>query len=281
VKLYGGETTRDAAILQLVAPVARTAMESGAAEQWFFVRYHDPGCHLRVRFRGEPGRLQAEVLAALLPAASAWVEEGRLRQVQLDTYEREVERYGGPEGIGLAEQIFHWDSVAVAEILELLEPGDAGLDERWRLALRGIDTLLTDLGLDLPARREAMSRQRGAFAREFRAGGPMKGALGDRFRKERAALTALFDPRRDAGSPLAPGLRVLGERSRRLAPVAAKLRAAERGGRLSRPLADLAASMAHMHVNRLLRSAHRAQELVLYDFLTRLYDALLARGVTE
>jgi lantibiotic biosynthesis protein len=32
-----------------------------------------------------------------------------------------------------------------------------------------------------------------------------------------------------------------------------------------------------MHVNRLARSAARAQELVLYDFLARLYETRLRR----
>jgi hypothetical protein len=32
-----------------------------------------------------------------------------------------------------------------------------------------------------------------------------------------------------------------------------------------------------MHANRLLASDHRAQELVLYDFLERLYRSRLAR----
>jgi lantibiotic biosynthesis protein len=30
-----------------------------------------------------------------------------------------------------------------------------------------------------------------------------------------------------------------------------------------------------MHANRLLRSAHRDQELVIYDLLTRLYESQL------
>jgi len=41
--------------------------------------------------------------------------------------------------------------------------------------------------------------------------------------------------------------------------------------------ADIAASHLHMHANRLLPSAQRAQELVIYEFLTRLYQAQLAR----
>ena len=32
-----------------------------------------------------------------------------------------------------------------------------------------------------------------------------------------------------------------------------------------------------MHANRLLRSAHRRQELVLYDFLARLYESRAIR----
>lgn len=43
------------------------------------------------------------------------------------------------------------------------------------------------------------------------------------------------------------------------------------------PLRTLAGSYIHMHANRLLRSAARAQELVLYDFLCRLYESQAAR----
>jgi len=32
-----------------------------------------------------------------------------------------------------------------------------------------------------------------------------------------------------------------------------------------------------MHVNRLLRSAQRPQELILYDFLCRLYEGRIKR----
>ena len=47
----------------------------------------------------------------------------------------------------------------------------------------------------------------------------------------------------------------------------------ESSGALSVPLDELAATFAHVWVNRVLRSAHRAQEYVIYDFLDRLYAA--------
>jgi thiopeptide-type bacteriocin biosynthesis protein len=70
----------------------------------------------------------------------------------------------------------------------------------------------------------------------------------------------------------------LHQRTQRLAPVLAALKSSEQAERLTLPLSELAPSYLHMQVNRLLRSAQRAQELVLYDFLDRLYTSQLARA---
>jgi len=45
-------------------------------------------------------------------------------------------------------------------------------------------------------------------------------------------------------------------------------------------MTSLAGSFLHLHANRVLRAAARAQELVLYDFLARLYESRLAHGNT-
>jgi hypothetical protein len=58
----------------------------------------------------------------------------------------------------------------------------------------------------------------------------------------------------------------------------AALRDRDAAGPLSPPLTEVAVSYLHMHANRVLRSAHRAQELVLYDFLTRYYESQAARA---
>jgi thiopeptide-type bacteriocin biosynthesis protein len=275
-KLYTGTGTADQVLNHVVGPLARSCVASGAADAWFFIRYGDPDWHLRLRLHGEPRRLHAEVLPSLEAAAAPLLEAGQLWRMQLDTYEREVERYGGDRGAELAEQVFAADSEAVLSIIEPL-CGDAGLDLRWRLAMRGMDLLFDDLGLALEQKRSIARRAREGYGREFGIDGSFRGRVGQRYRAERARLEALLDPRQAPSAPLAAGLEALRRRSLQLAPVTAELRQLAQSGRLSATLADVAMSYAHMHVNRLLRSAQRAQELVLYELLDRAYSAQAGR----
>jgi thiopeptide-type bacteriocin biosynthesis protein len=275
-KLYTGTGTADQLLDQVVGPLVRSSLDSGAADAWFFIRYGDPDWHLRLRLHGESGRLSAEMLPRLHAAVAPLLETGQLWRMQLDTYEREVERYGGDRGVELAEQVFTADSEAVLAVLGSLS-GDAGLDLRWRLAMCGIDLLFEDLGLTLEERRTLTRRQREGFGREFAVDGTFRGQVGRRYRAERARLEALLDPGQDPPASLGTGLEALHRRSLQLAPVIEEVRWLARAGRLSTTITDLAASYAHMHVNRLLRSAHRAQELVLYELLDRAYTARAGR----
>jgi thiopeptide-type bacteriocin biosynthesis protein len=270
-KLYTGTATADRVLKGVVREVVDEVQRREAARHWFFLRYSDPDWHIRLRFRGEPERLRGEVQPLLEDAARPWLESGALWRVQYDTYEREMERYGGAAGISLAEQFFHADSDAVLRIIEMLEPGAAGLDERWRLVCAGIDMLLNDFGLSLKEKYELLRGVRDGFAREHHADKNFHGRLGEKYRQERKALGELLEY--SDTHPLAPGFEVFRQRSQALAPLSEQLRAAT----LTASVNDILASYLHLHANRLLRSAQRQQELVLYDLLTRHYDSLLAR----
>jgi len=276
-KLYVGTSTADAVLREVVGPLVRGVQASGAADSWFFIRYGDPQWHLRVRFHGAPERLVADVLPALEAAVAPLLADGRLWRFQLDTYDREVERYGGAAGIGLCERLFHADSEAALSIVELLE-GDEGADARWRLALSGTDLLLGDLGLDAEGKRAVLGRVRESFFREFGGGKPLRVQLDQKQRAERRALETLLDPVRGEQSDLAPGLAVLRRRSQHNALLVAELRRLEKEGRLTSSVAQIAPSLVHMHVNRLIRSAQRAHELVLYDLLGAIFDSRTARA---
>jgi thiopeptide-type bacteriocin biosynthesis protein len=273
-KLYTGNATADRVLIDVVAPVVRTALDTGTAERWFFVRYADPHFQVRLRLNGDPRHLVEEVLPLLRERAEPLLADGVMWRLQLDTYERELRRYGGDEGIELSEELFWHDSEAVLGIVRMLW-GDKGLDARWRLALYGIDRLLDDFGFDLERKRAWARGCRDGFAREFDVQWQTKQALGERYRAERKALDELLELEEGDDHPLAAGVQLLRERSSRLAPVLERLHAREQ--RLSVSLDHLLWSYAHMHANRLLRGAYRAQELVLYDLLDRVYTSRLAR----
>lgn len=277
VKLYTGTSTADGLLRDVVAPAVREVMGEAQADHWFFIRYGDPGWHLRLRLHGDPGALVTRVFPRLQEGIAPLLEDGRLWRVQLDTYEREVERYGGPEGIALAERLFHVDSEAVLAILDLLE-GDEGADFRWRIALRGIDMLLHDLGLEGDAKQKVLSGMRESFTAEFGGGKGLRVQLDQRLREERRNLFPLLDPAGDRESELAPALEILHRRSERWAPVIAELKRLEAAGRLTQTIAEMAPSYVHMFVNRMIRAAARAHELVLYDFLYQLLEQRAARA---
>ena len=274
-KIYCGAGTADRVLREVIVPLLPAIAD--VADRWFFIRYADPDPHLRLRFHGSPERLQARLLPAIAGAVEPLLQDGRVWRTQLDTYERELERYGGAEGILPCEEIFFADSMAVAGIVDLLD-GDDGLRARWQLGLRGMDLLLDDLGFDLPAKHALSRRLRAGFAKELKVDGLFERKLGEKFRKERAALEDLFDPSQEASHPYRSGIELLRRRSASLAPSVARLRKKEAQHGLTTPVAELAGSLLHMHANRILRSSARAHELVMYDFLGRLYESQAARA---
>lgn len=275
VKLYCGHTLADRILLELVEPWIAEARWQGI-ERWHFLRYGDPHWHLRVRVCGEPALVHGPLLAALRVASEPFVDRGLIWKVQLDGYERELERYGGPRAIERIEAVFEADSDAALACVAAVEAG-AGEDGRWQLALAGVDGLLGDLGLELADKLRLATNLRSAYGREFPADeGELRHQLGRNFRSHRAALEALLDG--EADDTLAPGLAAFVQRRAQLEPIATELRRLEKTGSLCRSLTEIAASLVHMHAVRVLGSGPREHELVIHDFLRRLYESRSIRA---
>ena len=275
LKLYTGPATADL-VLGSISAALGASLAAGETDRWHFIRYGDPDWHLRLRLHGAPEALLGDALPRLRRSTAPLIETGQVWRIQLDTYEREVERYGGAGGIELAERLFQADSEAVLALIRQL-PGDAGAELRWRAALLGIDLLFDDLGLTAQQKRTTARGARLSYEREFRTDGTFQRAISDRYRLHRPSLEAMLGPDGDQQPELVDSVKVLRRRSAALAAVTREMRAAASAGELGADLPALAVSFAHMHVNRLLRSAQRTQELVLYEMLDRVYTSRAAR----
>jgi thiopeptide-type bacteriocin biosynthesis protein len=269
-RLFLGPVAADEALTDRIAPLAEEWLRAGVIRRWFFIRYNEGGHHLRVRLAGDPMTL----LSVALPALSE-VAQAACWRMELGTYERELERYGGAVGMELSEELFQHDSEAAVQVLRAI--ADDPPEARWRMALVSADDLLTSLGLPLEEKTALLARVRASFAREHRADGALKAALGQHFRQERHTLTRMLAAAR-APAPEHPAYAVMRRRSAR---IAALVPAAKAGGLVGPVWTELAESYLHMSINRLLRTGWRPQELVIYDLLHRIYLEQRARGDGE
>jgi thiopeptide-type bacteriocin biosynthesis protein len=170
----------------------------------------------------------------------------------------------------VADEVFTADSrFCLAALSEL----GADREDRWRFALVSADRLLAAFGLAADERLALVSDFRRRIAGELGESDARDHHIARLFRDHRAELERLLadeDP-----DDLAPHREALASA---VAPLADRLRALHAADRLAVPPAEVFRSLLHMHLNRLLVTAPRAQELVLYDFLARLHRSRLARG---
>ncbi len=275
-KIYTGDATADRIVRNTLWPLATDLLSKGHIASWFFLRYGDPDWHIRIRFRSSAGSPRDRVQPRLESALAPLLEEGLIWKWQYDTYFREVERYGGGTGVLCAEEAFCHDSIAVAQLLELLEE-DPDRDLRWQFALLGSEALIDDFSFD-PARRGGLlESMRNSYHSEFEVSTPAKKALGDKFRRHRPTLESML-ARGDGRPSVRRADEVLRERSTGMRRIADAVRDLERRGEFTTTIEDFVRSLVHVHMFRILQNTHRAHELVLYDFLWRIHEARAARA---
>ena len=141
VKVYAPPGRQDEIIGESLGRLAENAVAAGLAESWFYIRYADPDQHLRIRFHGVPDRLTQ----LLFPQVCQWGRElmdaGLASRYVFDTYEQELERFGGPDGMQASEAVFNADSRAAAELVKVLASKSWSVaDDRTALLALTTDT---------------------------------------------------------------------------------------------------------------------------------------------
>ena len=262
VKLYTAGDLEDDLLAGPVRELLEEVHRLGVTGS-FFLRYDDPERHIRLRLHGAPDLL----LTTVLPRVTAWANEllsdGITRRWAVDTYERELDRFGGPAGTDAVERFFIADTGAVLELLADRMAGRNGLDS-LPLAVLTIDALISGFGLDLG--------ERAGWASE--RGGPRRESGAD-YRATKADLRpALADRPAPSGRPAPDRTNVAREVLRRAAAdLRAELDRLAAAGPLTVAPTDLLSSLTHLHLNRLI-AASRPTERRVYGLLGRLYSGL-------
>ncbi|NOU51304.1 lantibiotic dehydratase [Pseudoalteromonas sp. JBTF-M23] len=272
LKIYSGNSLVEQLLSEQLQPLIEQHRE--LYDKWFFIRYSDPDWHLRLRFFGEPQVLCGQLLPLLNQLLDPMIEQGELHKVELMTYEREVERYGGPQSMALVESLFMFDSEFIAKVCALIE--EHGEQVRWRAALLYTDRLLTLFNYDHDAKLALISRLRDGFGREFGDSSALRKQLGNRYRDYQQDLDKDFEqfnqPLVQANDALQSDLfALLAQWQVQAEPVVEQLNQLISDEALNCSKDSLLGSLLHMHNNRMFKAYGREQELVIHDLLRRKY----------
>jgi thiopeptide-type bacteriocin biosynthesis protein len=265
VKLYCPRNLENDVIPASMLTFAENAAAAGLADSWFFIRYSDPDSHIRLRFHGSPQRLTGQLFATVCGWAGELMSQGICLKFAFDTYDPEIERFGGTAGMAAAEALFAADSKCCARLLHELKRKLWPHDEITMLAL-SVDGLLGAIGFDEAERLRWYRSQTDARSAE----------IGAEFRQRKNVLRSVLGQPQQflAGFPGGSAIAsILAQRREELAPVGQRLRELAEQKLLTQPLEGLCASYVHLHLNR-MSSSGSFSELRILSLLLRTRESL-------
>ena len=116
-KVYAGLNTADTILTDKIGPLGDQLIKDGVIDKWFFIRYSDPENHLRIRFHLKDEKLIESVIKGVYHAFESHINNQLIWDLQLATYQRELERYG-TNTIEDLESFFHHDSEVLLDIIK-------------------------------------------------------------------------------------------------------------------------------------------------------------------
>ena len=268
-KLYTGTKTADTILKNELHGYVNDLLQNGIIDKWFFIRYSDPEFHIRLRFHLKKTQNFTYIFNHFFEICNSLVDAGLVWNIQCDTYNRELERYG-EHLIEEAESIFFADSECIVSLIKKLNNNE---NYRWMIALKLINEMLSDFGLSIEEKQNLMGNMSKSFKTEFGFNEFNSKQFNLKFRENKKSIESVLNntiQEKDFISLYQP----IKKRTKELMPVVRQIKSKLGKGE---KINDLLNSYIHMTLNRLFRSKNRQHEMILYDFMFRYYTSEIAK----
>ncbi|WP_262607310.1 thiopeptide-type bacteriocin biosynthesis protein [Taibaiella helva] len=274
LKFYVSRSFADKILTHELYNTIKQLKRKGYLSGFFFIRYTDPYYHLRLRIRLTDTDHYSPVLSAFHGKLQKYTESGLVWKIQLDTYYREIERYN-IHLMETTESLFQVDSRYTIEMLQLI--GRYGNeDHKWKIGLKNIDAYLHLFDARAADRMALIRSMSDAFRLEYHFNPKNMRVLNDSYRKKRKVVENILQGIDE--DPLMQQLFMLQKkRDKQLSGIVCTLKALCSQYGLDHK--DYIGSYIHMHINRLIPANNRLHELLLYDYVRRFYESMLARDI--
>lgn len=272
-KIYCGSKIAESMLKEIIKPTVNSLLLKGIIDKWFFIRYSDPQPHIRLRLHLKEIKNISIVLENFSAQLSKLKEEDLVWRIQLDTYQRELERYG-KNTIEIAEEFFFHDSNLIVDLLENVIEEDENL--RWQIGLVLINNILSGFKYSMEDKLYFMRNLRDGFASEVNMDKFLTKQLDTKYRNFRTEIDDLLQLKTERERGFYSFFENFNTRTSHISALILQLNEEEK---LQVNLNSLVSSYIHMSMVRLFKSKNRLHEIVVYDFLLKYYKTCKAKGI--
>ncbi len=267
-KIYCGYKISDTILTEIIKPFTEELINENYIKKWFFIRYNDPNYHIRFRLELTDKQNIGHIILKFNNLIQGYIESKSVWMLQIDSYDREVERYG-QNTIELSEELFFNESVEIVNYLSKhrKEEIDNNLISKSIFSLILIEFYLSNFRLSDIQKLNFMERLRNSFYKEFDIDKDNKKQI------ESVYLTHKETIYRELLDPLNTINSISLKRD-----VEQILKVTNQDSITENKLIYLISSYIHMSLNRLYYSNNRIHELVCYDVMWKFYKSKINRN---
>ncbi|RLJ97900.1 MULTISPECIES: thiopeptide-type bacteriocin biosynthesis protein [Tenacibaculum] len=274
-KIYTGARTADNILTEVIDPIKTKLLNKKIITKWFFIRYNDSNNHLRVRFHYSNPENISVIINSLFTPLKNYFDNDLIWNVQIDTYNRELERYG-INTMELSEKLFFYESELILNFLN--KNISANKEEvRWLFGIKIIDIILDNFLFTKEEKKSYIDSLANLFQGEFNFNKASRKQLNQKYREKRKTIENIMNSDEFyliQSTELENSISKFQKESKKICDQILQL---NNENKLDVEIGSLISSYLHMFLNRLFKSKNRLNEMVCYSFLAKYYLFLIAR----
>jgi thiopeptide-type bacteriocin biosynthesis protein len=268
-KIYTGIKTVDLLLINHLNDVIKSLIKENIIDKWFFIRYTDPEHHLRLRLHLINKFSLTIVIDKINIELKPLLDMDLIWKIQLDTYNRELERYGF-HTIDESETIFYYDSELIINSLAIIEESQ-NENLIWLFGLSIIDNLMNDFNFSIQEKKNLMENLKSTFGIEMGLDKNLKKQLSQKYQKNKIEIYNFFNSYDKDNFEVKSLKELIQNKSIKIKNEVKKIKENEN------EFYNIIASHIHMSMNRLFRNKNRETEFVCYQMLFFYYESTIAR----
>jgi len=268
-KIYCSYKTSDIILTEVIKPFTEKLLKENHIKKWFFIRYIDPNYHIRFRLELTDIKNIGHIIQEFNNLLQEYIESKSVWSLQIDCYDREIERYG-LNTMELAEEVFFNDSIEIINFLSTSKSDDTDIvsESKPIFSLKLIDFYLSHFRLTDSQKLSFMERLRDSFYKEFDINKDNKKQIEKVYNNHKESI---YQQLLDTNNAITNA--AIKENIDEILKVTNQELASEN------KMTYLISSFIHMSLNRLYYSNNRIHELVCYDVLWKFYKSKVSRNL--